>query len=448
MTLRFNPFWAPFTYPLAEDAATGAHLRILVGNTVFTTHKSRADGTLSEAPHLSAYPLAMWLAWHWWRLLWEPSHPGAFRDRQWLDAHNLRRTGGGYVWPDITFASDGHKIMVLPKSTQDHPARPISYMNMTDKILTIPYEGFEGSVDEFIQSTIEQLNRHDISKNNLATLFNELNEERENDDMAIYRRLEAMLGCDPDDGDETTISRMLADIDNVGEPAIRELAARGAAHHKVSSVADLREAANRLGFSGRRGDAAKPLSEDNLTPYGAGPAWQRGVEAARALRARETLGNDPIGDARLAEIAGVSREALRDTNNKFDFSFEIAETDGAIKLVHRSKWETGRRFELSRMIADAVAVEPDARLRSVTDVSTYRQQLQKAFAAEFLAPIEGVEDYLNEEYEEGVSYDEDQQKDVSERYNVSPMTINSLLKNNRKIERSDYEVLDHLSDAA
>jgi len=60
-------------------------------------------------------------------------------------------------------------------------------------------------------------------------------------------------------------------------------------------------------------------------------------------------------------------------------------TKGAVVL--RSKYETGRRFNLARLIGDRVAASPAGRLMPATRTFTYRQKLQRAFAGEFLLSV-------------------------------------------------------------
>ena len=94
----------------------------------------------------------------------------------------------------------------------------------------------------------------------------------------------------------------------------------------------------------------------------------------------------------------------------------------------RSKWETGRRFDLARLIADRL-FENDIRdpLLPATQSYTYRQKAQRAFAAELLAPIDAVDDFLNGDRSE------DGFNDAAEHFNVSQMAISSLLRNNHRL---------------
>ena len=444
MTLQFIPHWhSKPGYP-REEKVTGAHIKVAVNGTGLTNFVRNQDSGSDEpgsAPYLSAYPLATWLAWNWWRLRWEPRYDGAFKNSKWLGAHNMQRAGAGFVWPDITFACDGWRMLVVAKSTPEHPGRPIRYV--TDNISLITADSFENGVDEFFDATLSKLREYSIMDTELHECVEELRAERDDEELSKYRRLEAMLGHDPDDGDEQIVSRLIADIENMTESAIHELAALGASNKRIPSIDELRALAKKSGFSSNLADTVTPLGESELPQYGAGPAWERGVAAARALRERERLGSDePLDDRRLAEMAGVSVQALQHLERASEFAYAIAMEGDERRIVQRSKWSTGRRFDIARLIGDRVAIQGELPLRTATWMSTYRQQLQKAFAAELLAPIEAVDAFL------AGQYDEERQQEAADQFMVSPMLINSLLKNNNKIERSEYEALDFLPTAA
>lgn len=103
-------------------------------------------------------------------------------------------------------------------------------------------------------------------------------------------------------------------------------------------------------------------------------------------------------------------------------------------VVLRSRWVTGRRFDLARLIGDRLMAS-DGALHPATRAYTYRQKAQRAFAAELLASFKAVDDMLAD------NYSMERQQDVAEHFDVSPMTIDTLLKNHGRIERenSDFE---------
>jgi hypothetical protein len=113
---------------------------------------------------------------------------------------------------------------------------------------------------------------------------------------------------------------------------------------------------------------------------------------------QESLGTNPISDDVPASLAGVAAATLRGSKAGLNLSFAIDRSGHVGKIVFRSKWKTGRRFALARLLADRIFVPAADRLRVATRACTYRQQVQRSFAAEFLSPFEAVEAMLDGDY--------------------------------------------------
>ena len=99
----------------------------------------------------------------------------------------------------------------------------------------------------------------------------------------------------------------------------------------------------------------------------------------------------------------------------------------------RSKWHTGRRFELARIIGDRVLNSGTGRLFPATRAYTYRQKAQRLFAAEFLSPFDAVDEELSGDYSL------ESQQDVAQKFEVSDYTIQTLLVNHRRIDHDELD---------
>jgi Zn-dependent peptidase ImmA (M78 family) len=158
-----------------------------------------------------------------------------------------------------------------------------------------------------------------------------------------------------------------------------------------------------------------------------------GVRAARALREQEKLGLEPITNNRLAQMAGVDGRALTEkaaASAELSFTLDSSPTD--MYVVLRSKWATGRRFDLARLIGDRV-LHTNGNLHPATRSATYRQKLQRAFSAEFLSPFEAVDAML------AGDYSTEKQEDIADHFNVSDLAIDTLLKNHGRIPRDHFD---------
>ena len=74
------------------------------------------------------------------------------------------------------------------------------------------------------------------------------------------------------------------------------------------------------------------------------------------------------------------------------------------------------------------------RLFPATRSYTYRQKMQRSFAAELLSPFEAVDEML------GGDYSIENQQDVAEYFQVSEITIRTLLVNHNRLEREELDL--------
>lgn len=425
MPLSITTEWERLASGPPEERACFAAIGILSGNISLTEADDSFVNRVRSSVHLSAYKLAEWFAWNWWRQRWEPRTPA----RDWSMAHHMTTIGGGYVWPNITVVSDGERIVFVAKPTEPRPEEPLRYI--ADIAAVFRAVEFEGAVSRFIEQVQGQLRAEEIETTNLDRVWADVCAERRDTEVAKRRRLEALLGFDPDEADATLLERLVAEEAEIGEGAVRELAATSFGKGDVLTTDNLREIARTIGFEARPSDSIRLQGGTHLSPIGQVPAWQRGAEAAKALRAQEGLGASAISNRRLASMSGVATPNLRKRTDGSDLSFALDNTDNTGQVVLRSKWETGRRFELARLLGDRIAGGGTGRLFPATRTYTYRQKLQRSFAAELLCPFEAIDDMLRGDYSE------ERREECAEYFMVSPLTVRTLLVNYGRIDRDD-----------
>ena len=237
--------------------------------------------------------------------------------------------------------------------------------------------------------------------------------------------MEALLGCDPDEMETATVARRLAEGDRIGSSALEELAAHAAGVSAVPLTADDATVIVRdKGFDASTQDMVRIHRTGETPAWGTGEAWQVGVSVARALRQQEGLNGEPLSNERLTDLAGTSVTAVRDINCVADAMSLLLHTGGAhCRLALRPKWETGRRFDLARLLGDRLCAAADEPLLPATASRTYRQKAQHAFAVELLCPIDAIDDFL------GPDLSEDRRHDAAAFFNVSPVAIDRQLEN-------------------
>lgn len=411
-----------------EERACFASIGIRYGDIWLTEGQDGFVNKVRSAPLLSAYHLAEWMAWNWWRLRWEPRSNAA----DWQFAHRLTTIGEGYVWPNITIFSDGERVALIAKPTRERPNTPFRYLS--DAAPVVGARDFEYVVQQFIEQVRGLLREAKITETNLDRIWNDVRGERQDPNISKRRKIEALLGRDPDHADAAEIEQLLVDGESLGDLAMNEIAADYPQGGKLLTAKLLCEAADSSGFDETPQDIVRLTPGTHLPRAGEVPAWQLGAEAAKAIREQEKLGPEQIENKVLAGLAGVKEEIITAKTPGSSISFALDDGSAKGRVVLRSRWEAGRRFDLARLLGDRIIIASNAgRLFPATRAHTYRQKMQRSFAAEFLSPFQTVDGMLSGDYSM------ENRLDVAEHFGVSELTIRTLLVNHQRLRRDDIE---------
>jgi Zn-dependent peptidase ImmA (M78 family) len=391
------------------------------------------DGFVNSSrlgPLVSGYPLAEWLAWNWWRLTVEPRQEHATSD--WAFAHHLSTVGDGYLWPNITIFSDRARTAIIAKPTRSKGFTAFRFT--ADHILVLPSRSFEAAVDFFMGQIQGKLRESDIHETNLDRIWEEVLAERQSPAIAARRRIEALLGVDPDEGDTEQIEQLLGDASRLGAEAVQELALTQVSGQRLPTADELESVAKKQGGEIKYENQVR-LDALDLPPCEQMPAWQRGYQVADALRKQQRLGHKPLTDRQLAELCGVSDGLLKvkQKTRKTGFSFGFCLENNAARIMLRSPRKSNRRFDLARLLGDQLAFGLDEPLLPATEAKSYRQKLQRAFAAELLCPFEALEEKLNGNYSDEAC------ENAADYFKVSERTVRTLLVNHKRLDRDFLE---------
>jgi hypothetical protein len=405
--------------------ATAAEISIKVGPYCATEVEDRRAKTVRKSIRASAALLATWLLSNWWRLRWEPSkEPNRLDYLDWELSHSLPATGGGYVWPPLTFESDGSNILLRCEGqakSDRAELSPIRYLNSFTE--NISASSFESSITKFVEQLLERLNSTGVRRSLLHELWAETMIERNDPERTSQRKLEALLGLDPDE-DESLVKDLLRRWQHrVGRGALEEIAAAtesasverdlGAAEQAAESMETLAEIPN---VTGLRRLLGMGLSMNGMVP------WQRGRQAAYIVREEWGFGMRPIPTKALADRLQVLTSDLMGEQPKTPFSFAVrGNTDEKFGMVLGRTHAHSRRFDVARLIGDHIIFETDDAWKPATRSLTARQKFQRAFAAEFLCPS----DELVKRFDGPIELDDldDVTSSVSEEYNVSQKLV-------------------------
>ena len=426
----------------AEERATFGLFSVAANGHPLTAGEDIERKELRYGPHVSGYPIAEWIAWNWWRLRWEVGRPRSTDENavsRWDFAHRMSAIGEGYAWPNVTIYSDGLQSFLTSESSGSPETALFRYMGA--KRQAVPTGSLEAAFDGFLKDILGRLEAEDVRETNLHRLWSDLKEERSKPDIARFRRLEAQLGYEPGEADEAAIRRRLDDAAKLGEKALGELAADATldtdALDGMMRASDISDIAKREGFEANPDDAIKLGDVTGMPQLGREEAWRVGEFCAKRIRDQENLDGQLISDKQLVEFAGSMRDAISEKNGQSPkISFALAGEDARALVYLSSKMETGRRFDLARLIGDLVfqnqLVQSGEPLFPVTRAYSYRQKMQRAFAAELLSPFASVDEMMAEDY----SSDE-KRHETAKRFRVSEWVVQTQLLNKRRIDRRD-----------
>ena len=355
------------------------------------------------------------------------SHP-ASKPTACPGAHQTTSIGGGWLWPRITFDSDGYNVGISSAGSEATVTEPVSFLGEEDEQF-VSAPAFEESVDSFVQEVISHLADNRLGPNSVSRMWEELQDERSDSALAAYRRFEALLGCNPDEGNKSTIRQLTEDRSTLGEQAANEVAANAPLTQGATVTADkLRSIARQTGFDiSERDGISSPMTDNTMTfmesDYpGAMVPWQVGQNAAKTLRRSERLDDRPISDRLLCEMCGLPEGVFaRSSPVKPPMAYTLSTKTGR-RIVFRARVSNGRRFDAARLLGDKLLIRNDESLQPATWTHTFRQKMQRAFAAELLCPFDALLEKLDGDLSD------DSIEAAAKRFRVSPRLVANRLE--------------------
>ncbi|PPC89433.1 MAG: hypothetical protein CTY34_11425 [Methylobacter sp.] len=404
-----------------EILHTMANLALQIGNVNIMQNEDIWAKTIRDTALVSAYPLAMWLASSWWRLNFEPLPVhGVIPSTDWRMAHEMGAANHGFVWPKVLFSSDSEVMQIWGTSSSANTQQSVRYLNGLDMPVSVKLADFQRSLENFIISVLNRLDAMGYKNTDLWNLWQFIQEERSDPQSLNYRRLEAELGYDPDECSEAMMNKAQKLGQQMGIEALSELAP---VYGKIAGDSSLNAIEDIINGQGLSGIPNMP----KLPKVKSGAPWQRAVAVARELRQSLSSSDGPINNKQLYDLLGLSTSEVEGwkPTTRNNAAIAIPKNNKQFKFVPRKAHPMAKRFELARLLGDYILTgSTEGQWLTSTDLSTSRQKFQRAFAAEFLCPIDALKDFLQNDYCESAI------EDATEYFQVSQTTVNSLLRNN------------------
>ncbi|MDB9526834.1 hypothetical protein PN498_12615 [Oscillatoria sp. CS-180] len=418
--------WLTSGNGLPEIQQTMGLVRLIAGDINLTRNEDIWSRTIRDTVLVSAYPLAEWIASSWWRLLYEPLPArGTKPSVDWRMAHEITAANHGFIWPRVILASDTEWMQVWSTISNTSDQQSVRYINSLAQPFLIKLIEFEQKARAFIESVISRLAATEISSTPLANLWQEVQEELSEPYARRYRRCEAELGFDPDECPEELVKDALDFAERMGGMPLSEIAP--AYSRNISEAKPLSAAINDLTqASGLEGKPETFITQAGRQEISKAP-WQTANARASALRNQIGLGDAPVRDNKLYDLLGLQQSEYETwiPLSRQTVALAVPTATAGLNFHFRKRHPVARRFELARFIGDFMlyGAEEKSWLAS-TDLRTSRQKYQRAFAAEFLCPLDGLLDYLDGDYSETAL------EDAAEYFSVSQQTVELILANN------------------
>lgn len=409
-----------------ELRATWARLQIsLQGNTI-TRLIDDTSRSVRSSLFLPLYPLAEWIATHWWFLFFEVETPGRSTSDQYDKRHNLRYGAEGFALPSLTIQPMGERIRLVwqparldaqnlefTASGSDDTSAVELRQTFSDFITIIlrrlHEQGIENTLLEQEWNDIQAVDSHELEFcSAVASLGLDpytLNEQKQQEIMDVSQRLPASLLRD---------FFALADFAALPEQADQVLEALTSSRRNRTNLEPLKSLRQEV----------SPCSMAQGSP------WKQGYQFAHDIRQRLNLNGEKLSSlpslgkalgipTRKLESAIIEISALPGTFNALVATNTL---ESPVFAVPKRR-EEATRFALCRALFEYLTT-PAGEPLLITRARSERQKRNRAFAAEFLVPA----DLLREALPSHTVGDEEID-DLAATFGVSPSVIRHQIEN-------------------
>ena len=361
------------------DLLAAGALRVLVDRANVCEFREAWDGKTGEALPVSVYPLAEGVATDWWRLF-------GGRDAQFRAAVHR----GGYAMPDIRLEFDGVGFEVACQPCRyENP--PVYFPNGAAERLE--RKDAERALGEFLAGVIGRLEERGVRDSGLQQQWRLVQASREDPEETALCEAAGALGLDAydmSDADAAFIEDSRALFD--GEALAEFLSGLRRGRWRKAAVESIRRLESRPRYKSRLPGietlwAAAPgdSGAGKRKPWEAGYRWAR--EARRMLNAGQSERFRSV--TVLARRLGAPGFEAAPLAPEVSALVETVDDEARVHL-RRLENQPARLFAFARAIGDAVANPPTRRSAVNSLRHASRQACGRAFAAEFLAPIDEI----------------------------------------------------------
>jgi hypothetical protein len=400
-----------------ELRATWCRLAITVGQRTVTRIEDERAQTVRDAVYCSAYPLAEWFAFNWWSLLNETERPSSAPEK-----HNVRFAREGFALPDLALFSEDSFVRAVWKPCRPMAA-PVRFLEGGFELLDS--KTVRREIAAFVDKVVARLQSKGVSTGCLIDEWMAIRDIPEEE--KEFCETTGALGLDPYDLEDRKADEIVSIARRLPAELKREffLAADSTVlSHQAKWVAkclhELDDYETKTKLAGKKGLYSRQISAS--TP------WQTGYDLARKFRAEFGLGNKVKKAVDVQKLCGVKKEHLPvirvGEEHQLDAVAKLSNEAGP-QIATSKQRETSKTNLLARSICDYLCANSEESAL-LTRVSSDRQKRNRAFAAEVLAPAEGIRQLLS-----GSRTTRDEIAEIAAHFNASEWLIEHQVRNHR-----------------
>ena len=414
-----------------ELSATWAALRIRADESIITRVLDVRAKTVRDFVYVPLYPLAEWLATNWWFLSHEFENPDKRTDTDFRRRHDLAAGREGYAYPGLEVVSCG-TFTRLAWRREGLPWTKVTFLEQGQT--WVDSSGFRASCASLIDHVIRRLDALGIEETFLQQEWVAI--QGADEEETAFCETAAGMGWDPyalDDGRREWVLWLAAKFGDVlGEAVPAMCTPRDYEDWRdvVLTIAEARKF-NRLPLRRLRSFGRDVMPDTGRGSY----PWDTGYDVARRLRRNLGVGRgDPLPTMMiLAQALEEDPESMdRVTKKNVALGWPalvdavVAQDDEGPAFAFRrpEKDEKGRRFHFCRALAE-ILISPGSDTL-LTKAHSERQKRNRAFAAEFLAPSEGLQQRVRRNL-----VDSDDVNEMAAEFGVSSRLIEHQIRNHR-----------------
>ncbi len=402
-----------------EERATAADVRISIGNQNVTQHLLGAE--LSDHVTVALYGLLHGLTHDWWTIF-------GSRDKD-ISLLNYR---SGFILPDIRVRFDGAVFEVEARQcVYQNP--DVRFWGSSQQVMS--REDGEAALDEIVHTVLNRLSGAGLETTSAELRWGRVQASRRSAEEAAFCEAAGGLGLDPYKIPEDA-AEFIEEAERLFEcEALSEFVSGARCVERTNLLQWVKRMQSHRGSRYRVPELRAAVQDTLLsTPTKAAEkAWATGYRRARAMREvldlpeneRFSSFRDIAGKLGAAAAFNLAPQVdgLRALRSERDDGIQIHLRNHGSSLEARA----AHLFAMARAVGDA-ACFPAPELAPVNDLrNAYRQAAGRAFAAEFLAPIDEVRSMLDDKHDLVT---------IADEFSVSTAVIERQIENEPRIRQA------------